>query len=85
MFSGVSSVLPGMLNSQETVNWGVFIVDAVGDKRSGDNTTVNVGTLLWIILDLGLFSTIAGVSISGFEEFYCTHKCIYGIGLINCD
>jgi hypothetical protein len=62
MFSGVSSVSTWNADDQETVSWGVFLVDAVGDNRSGDNTTVVVGTLLWKILDLGIFYTTAGVS-----------------------
>lgn len=61
MFSGVSSVSTWDAERPGDCESGVFIVDAVGDKRSEDNTTVDVGIRLWKILDLGLFSTTAGV------------------------
>jgi hypothetical protein len=60
------------------------------ETRSGDNTTVDVGTLvetsgLGTIFHNCWSIRISGVSVSGFEEFYCTHICIYGMSIIKCD
>jgi hypothetical protein len=65
MFSGVSSVCTRDAEGPGDCESGVFITeedDGVGDKGSEDNTTVDVGTLLWKLLNLGLFFTTAGVS-----------------------
>jgi hypothetical protein len=65
VFSGVSSVCTRDAQGPEDCELEVSLMEevyTVGNKGSGNNTTVEVGTFLWKLLDLGIFSTTAGIS-----------------------